>query len=443
MATLSDDAAVRRLGDRFGFGLAGNALESAQQAGFEATLTRLLHPSGRDAGAAATPPPELPHLQRPRSPKGEPRDPAARKAWRHERKDQQDIALRWWLDRMTLAEQPTVERMTWFWHGHFATSVKKVRQPGLMLQQNQTFRRLGLGSFTDLAQALVVDPALLVWLDGNDNTAKAPNENLSREFLELFTLGHGAYTEDDVKAAARALTGWTVERASGRAVFRARRHDPAPVTLLGVAGPLDARSFVLRVLEQPASARFVIGRVWARLVSSTPPSAAATDRLAAAYGPRRDVTALLTAIAAEPAFLDPASALVKQPVEWLVGLLRALEVRPGSLEPKPTRRLTAALRGMGQVPFSPPSVGGWPSGGGWLTTGGALARLQAARLLASGTPAQAVGRVPRRQRAERVRRLLGVDRFSSRTTEAVQQVADQPAAALAVAACSPEYLVSG
>lgn len=443
MATLPDDAAVRRLTDRFGFGLGGDALARAQTAGFEATLTRWLSTTGRDAGAAATPLPDLPHVERPRSPEGEPRDPQARKEWRRELKEQQGTAQRWWLDRMTVADHQGVERLTWFWHGHFATSVQKVRQPGLMLAQNEVFRRLGLGSFTALAQALVVDPALLLWLDGDDNTADAPNENLGREFLELFSLGQGAYTEDDVAAAAQALTGWTVRRASGEAVFRPRRHDRTPVTLLGVEGRYDARTFVTRVLDQPASARFVVGRVWARLVSSTPPTPAVAERLVAAYGPDRDVAALLVAVAAEPVFRDSATSLVKQPVEWLVGLLRAVGVRPGALEPKPARQLVAALRGMGQLPFRPPSVGGWPAAGGWLTTGSSLARLQAARLVAQGAPAQALGRVPRRARVEEVRRTLGVDRFSTRTSDALAQLVDHPADALAVAACSPEYVVSG
>lgn len=443
MATLSDDAAVRRLTDRFGFGLGGDALARAQAAGFDATLTALLRTTGRDAGAAATPLPELPHLERPHSPKGEPRDQGAIKEWRRALKEQQGTVQQWWLDRMTAAEHQGVERMTWFWHGHFATSVQKVRQPGLMLGQNEAFRRLGLGSFTALAQALVVDPALLVWLDGDDNTAKAPNENLGREFMELFSLGPGSYTEDDVKAAAHALTGWTVQRATGQAEFRPRRHDPAPVTLLGVEDRYDARSFVDQVLAQPASARFVVGRVWARLVSSTPPAPAVTERLVAAYGRARDIRALLVAVAAEPAFHDSATSLVKQPVEWLIGLLRALDVRPGALEPKPARQLSAALRGMGQLPFRPPSVGGWPAAGGWLTTGGSLARLQAARLVAQGAPAEALGRVPQRSRVEHLRRTLGVDRFSTRTSAALTQLVDHPVEALAIAACSPEYAVSG
>jgi uncharacterized protein (DUF1800 family) len=126
---------------------------------------------------------------------------------------QRERLMLWWLDRMVRADDQLRERMTWFWHGHFATSLRKVRVASLMRGQNQTLRRLGLGDFKPLAQAMIIDPAMLVWLDGN--TAKAPNENLSREFMELFALGQGPYTESDVKQAARALTGWKVNRLNG------------------------------------------------------------------------------------------------------------------------------------------------------------------------------------------------------------------------------------
>jgi uncharacterized protein (DUF1800 family) len=125
-------------------------------------------------------------------------------AWRREMKQQLARLSLWWLDRMVAADQPATERLTWFWHGHFATSAKKVKTARLMLAQNQTFRTHALGRFAPLAQAMIIDPALLLWLDGNRNTRKAPNENLSREFLELFTLGHGHYSEADVREA-----GWT------------------------------------------------------------------------------------------------------------------------------------------------------------------------------------------------------------------------------------------
>ena len=244
------------------------------------------------------------------------------------------------------------------------------------------------GSFTDLARALIVDPALLVWLDGNDNTAKAPNENLAREFMELFALGHGHFSEADVKEAARALTGWKVDRQTGEAMLRAeaaRRRRARPCS--GRPATSAPTELVDVLLGQPASAEFVVGRLWFRLVVAEAPSAATTGeaagrvrerarhrRHAAGDGRRRRSSATRR------------TALVKQPVEW-VGRdgagAAASQLRRELAGQDRGRRLLVGLRGMGQVPFRPPSVGGWPAGAGWLTTAPAAARLATARLLAA------------------------------------------------------------
>ena len=443
MGQLSEAAAVRRLGDRLGFGLAGSELSDAQAQGFAATLRRYLSPPTPDAGVAASPAPDLPWIPRPGGTGAGKPSQAERQAWRQQMRQQQAELVLWWLDRMVRADDQLRERMTWFWHGHFATSSRKVRTAVLMLRQNETFRRLGLGPFPPLAHAMIIDPAMLVWLDGNDNTSKAPNENLSREFMELFTLGQGHYTEDDVKQAARALTGWRVKREDGSAVMRPKLHDSGGKHILGEDGDFDAASFVEVIMSRPDCANFVIFRIWYRLVSTTTPDPAAMDRLRQAYGAQGDITALLRAIAAEPAFSDTANSMVKQPVEWTVGLLRALSVRPSAWEDRPARQLAASLRGMGQLPFLPPSVGGWPAAGGWLTTAAALSRVEAARLIAAQATLPAEGeKTPTRFRVEYVRRLLGVDKFSARSADAIAQVADRLPLAVAVAACTPEYVVS-
>jgi uncharacterized protein (DUF1800 family) len=442
MSQLSEDAAVRRLGDRLGFGLSGNALIEAQQRGLTATLKQYLSPADGDSGAEQTPPPQLQWTPRPRNAAGGKPSAEEKKAWRQQMRKQREGLMLWWLDRMVRADDQLRERMTWFWHGHFATSFRKVRVASLMLGQNQTLRRLGLGDFKPIAQAMIIDPAMLVWLDGNDNTAKAPNENLSREFMELFALGQGPYTESDVKQAARALTGWKVNRLNGSAMLRPRLHDAGSKHILGHDGDFDAPSFVQLVVSQPSCASFVISRVWFRLVSSTPPEAAAMARLRGAY--EHGIASLLDAMVSEPAFRDAQSSLVKQPVEWAVGLMRALGVRPSELPDKQARHLLGNLRGMGQVPFLPPSAGGWPSGGGWLTTGAALARVQVARLISErATLSSDAARTPTRQRVEYLRRLLGVDHFSTRSADAISQVAGRLPLAITVAACSPEYIVSG
>ncbi|MET0135860.1 MAG: DUF1800 domain-containing protein [Kibdelosporangium sp.] len=422
MAVIGDRAAVRRLFERFGLGPRPGELDSA---GFDQTVAALL--AGTDSGVP--PPPAL----------GDEPEAGKDKAARRDAADQQRALTLWWLDRLAVTDSPLVERMTWFWHGHFATSAQKVRSARLMLTQNQTLRRHGLGDFAVLANAMVVDPAMLIWLDGQKNTAKAANENLARELMELFTLGVGNYSEPDVRAAARALTGWKVDREAMTATPAPRQHDPTDKTVLGRTGPLDAGSLVEVLVDQPASARFVARRLWLRMVGTTPPADDVLARLVAAYGPGRDIRSLLRAIATEPAFRAEPSTIVKQPVEWLAGALRALRLRPSALPAGDGTRLLAGLRGMGQVPFLPPSVGGWPSGGAWLTTASGLARLQLARLLAgraelsrlTGDPVTAVGA------------LLGVDAWSERTRAALRPLAEQPAQLAAVALCAPEYVISG
>lgn len=439
MVEVNERSAVRRLHDRFGFGARPGDLDQS----FAEALDRLLTaPPGGDA----PPPPELlppPRPERKRADRGEAeteQDRAAKKRANKARAAQHKQLTAWWLDRMVAVDVATTERLTWFWHGHFATSAQKVKVAALMLAQNEKFRRLGLGSFTDLAHEMIDDPAMIIWLDGNDNKAGAANENLAREFMELFTIGVGHYTEDDVRAAARALTGWIVDRDTGEAKFVAKRHDDEPVTIFGKRAGYDASSFVDLLLSREESAPFVIGRLWYRLVSPTPPDDAARGRLLKAYGPRRDIRATLRAIAAEPAFRDEKTALVKQPVEWLVGLMRALGVRPSALDEKLQAKLYRGLMGLGQVPFRPPSVGGWPSGASWLTTAAGLTRLKVAQAVVAQASLDSLAQS--RDKVTAVRELLAVDSWSDRTRAALGKVAADPAEVTALAACAPEYVVS-
>lgn len=424
--------------DRLCFGPRPGDLDAAAATGVVATVGRLLS-TAADPGVVATPAPTIaPQASLPA--KG---DKAARARYESALRAQETILTVWWLDRMVAATRST-ERLTWFWHGHFATSAQKVRDPGLMLTQNATLRQLGAGPFTALAQAMVVDPAMLVWLDGGKNQVGAANENLAREFMELFTLGVDTYSEDDVRAAARALTGWTVDKPAGTASLRPKRHDTGSKTLLGTTANLDARGFVDVVLGNARSPGFLAGRLWARMVSDRPPGSDTMDRLVAAYGPGRDIRALLLAIAADPAFTDSGTAIVKQPVEWAVGLMRATGVRPSALPPSDVKQLLAALTGMGQVPFLPPNVGGWPAGPAWLTTSAAVSRLAVAALVSTRADLTSLGSGSGglAGRVESVRVLLGVDSWSARTREALAAVASSPAQLLQAAACSPEYVVS-
>ncbi|USX53564.1 DUF1800 family protein [Lentzea sp. HUAS12] len=424
MVQLDERAAVRRLHDRLGVGPRPGDLDRSYDAALDALLS---------GGAAGVAPPQL--ASPPRPAKGD--DQAKKEAARRRAEDEQALAV-WWLDRLVSAGSPAAERMTWFWHGHFATSEQKVRSPALMLAQNETFRRLGLGPFADLAQALVVDPAMLVWLDGNDNRVGAANENLARELMELFTLGIGNYDEVDVREAARSLTGWTVRADTGKAELVAKRRDDGAKRVFGKTDRYTAQSLMTLILDRPESPEFVVGRVWFRLVSAQPPARDVLDRLVSAF--RRDTRSLLRALASEAAFRDPANVLVKQPVDWAVGLMRALGVKPLDLNKKQADLLLRSLRGLGQVPFRPPSVGGWPAGGAWLTTAAWPSRLDLAKLVAERADLKsALGGA---DEIEGVRRLLGVDSWSDRSKAALQKVEGNPVQLVVVAASAPEYVVS-
>lgn len=437
---LDEKALIRRAYDRLSFGPAPGALARAQAGSAGAAIGQLLTPTGTDAASAAVPAPKFDDIVKVAKDKA---TPETRKARSAAIKQNRQTLLWWWLQTAVAADNQITEKLTWFWQGHFATSIQKVKSGPLMYQQNVSQRRLCRGSFTDLAKAMVIDPAMLVWLDGNDNTVKAPNENLSREFMELFSLGHGHYTETDVRQAAKALTGWIVDKKTGAAKLVPKRQDTSSSTILGRTGTFAAASFVDQVLAQPASSEFVIGRLWFRLVSTTPPDAATLATLVKAYGPNRNIAATVTAMATGPGFAAAESSMVKQPVEWLVGLLRAVGAKPGEFPAKLQKSLLNGLRQMGQTPFTPPSVGGWPAGRAWLTTATSIARTQLARAVAQQhkSVAAATGSSPV-ARLDGLRRLLGVDAWTDRTVTALNLVGDDPIAGLTVAACSPEYVVS-
>jgi uncharacterized protein (DUF1800 family) len=411
-------------------------VDASAAAGFEATLTRLTSAGGPDAGVAATPAPDFGPPQ-PRL--GKAAAISDRKARRRAQAGQSVELSGWWLDRMAAADHAYPERMTWFWHGHFATSVRKVKSPQLMHTQNETMRTLGRGDFRTLAQAMITDPAMLVWLDGGGNKLGKPNENLAREFMELFTLGVGNYTEADVRDAARALTGWKVDYAAGTAATAPRAHDPGPKTVLGTTADLDAGQLVDLLVRRPVSPQFVAGRIWTRFVSDIPPGPATLGRLVTAFGPDHDITALVSAAVREPAFRDPASVLVREPVLWLVGALRALRLKASAV---PTQALVGGLNGLGQVPLAPPNVGGWPAGLPWLTTAAALTRMQLGQTLAAAGDIGPVTTAAPGARIDATATLLGLPGFGDRTVAALRPLVDRPAQLVGLALASPEYTVS-
>jgi uncharacterized protein (DUF1800 family) len=204
-----DWIAAARLERRTGFGATGPSIDAALKMAPAARIAAILAADPlMDPGAKATPPPRFPPIVRP----GKGASVEQRGKYRDQLREHLAALTAWWIMRMIAVDQPFGEKLTFGWHNHFATSGAKVRFAPLMLAQNDTLRRLGRGDFPSLAQTMLTDAAMLLWLDGQKNTAKAPNENLSREFMELFALGHGdGYTEADVREGARALTGWRID----------------------------------------------------------------------------------------------------------------------------------------------------------------------------------------------------------------------------------------
>jgi uncharacterized protein (DUF1800 family) len=430
---MTDRALTSHLLRRLTFGPTAAEADAAERDGIEATLTRVLAPIGATAGPPALGPDPVAGLSRDASRED-------RQLARREAGAQVTAVTRWWLARMA-GEPGAAEKLTFFWHGHWATSVQKVRSGPLMLAQQQTFRRYGGGATGPLVRAMLRDPALILWLDGQRNTRKAPNENLARELMELFTLGVGAYTEADVQAGARVLTGWQVDRSTGTARLVPRRHDDSAVTLLGRTGTLDADSYADLLVRHPAHAPFLAQRLWVRYAAGTAPAPEVLARLVAAGG--TDTTGMLRALATDPAFAATAGSLVKQPVEWLVGAVRQLGIEAGDLPDQAQRQLLAGLRALGQVPLRPPSVGGWPAGPAWLTTSATVARLRYGRVLAALAP-RAVAALADAAPGERVRelaRLLVVDTWTDRTAAVLGDAVREPNRLLALGLATPEYTV--
>ncbi len=430
-------ATAARLVRRTGFGATGAAVDAAAALGSTKYLATVLAADpARDRGAAATPPPQFEAIAK----LDKAADITARKARNKQLRGQLQELAGWWVRRMVAVDQPFGEKLTFCWHNHFATSATKVRKADWMLAQNQKLRSMGRADFRPLALTMLTDAAMLFWLDGQKNTVGAPNENLSREFMELFALGHGdGYTEQDVREGARALTGWRI-KPDGSTAMRPKLHDNDPKTLLGVTGNLDDVGYCDAILARPASARYLVTRMYGQLVSDHAPTVAAVNAGVAGYGSERSVSGMLSAMLGSADFTAATGTKVVSPVEWLVGAVRALQV------PVPdqaaTVKLLATLRGLGQLPFYPPNVSGWPSGAAWLSTAAADLRMTTAGALVRKANLDAISAAAPTNRIEAVRHLLGVPAWSARTATVLKDAVADPRRLVTVALNTPEYLTN-
>ena len=438
---------VAHLARRAGFGLHADDVDALAAGGYEAAVDRVIGSLGQaDAAAAAITPPAFDPTAFRAARRSD--DPAVlRQAFAQQRREHQ-MLVAWWVRRMVAADLPAREKLTFLWHDHFATSLQKVKLSVLMQAQYQTLYDLGPGSFDVLVRAMARDAAMLVWLDGRENTAGAPNENFARELFELFTLGHFAhehgahtatqpYTEADVQDAARALTGWVIDPSTYEGVFVPRRHDDGTKTVLGDTGALALDDVVSIAVGNDACAPHVVARLWSRIGRPVPPDDAVVLELAKPFARDHDVTALLRAMFLHPEFrrVETRTALVKMPVEWVVGALRALRVDASV-------NALSVLVGLNQVPFFPPDVSGWPANGAWLSTSSAQVRLEFAIAVANRADLRAVTDASVRGRPAAVARLLGVDGWSDTTNATLADAAADPKLLVTLALVAPETVLA-
>ncbi len=432
---------IAHLYRRAGFGARPDELDAAVAAGYEATVDKLLDISGAD-GATTTLP--APTFSPPLLAAQLPADEAARRAaqqveQRTNREEGRKLSV-WWVDRMVLSSTPLRERLTLFWHDHFATSIQKVKEPELMYRQNEIFRTAGAGNFEALAQAVAKDPAMLVWLDANENRKGKPNENFARELFELFVLGIDNYTENDVLEGARAFTGWQYRRQTGAFTLTPAQHDSAAKTIFGQTGNFGGEDVVRMAVAQPASAPFIVSKLWSGFARPAGANDPIVRELTPGFAKDLDIGRLVRAIFLHPVFVAPASrtGLVKQPIEYVVGTLRTLNLRAAAVG----NNLPQTLEALGQQPFAPPSVGGWPQNGYWLTTSFALSRLRFASTVAGKAKLDAIASVAVADRPATVARLLSVDGWGPSTTAGLAKVANDPKALLTIALVAPEYVLA-
>ncbi len=285
----------------------------------------------------------------------------------------------WWLYVLMNSPHPLLEKMTIFWHNHFATSNAKVQNVGTMYRQNQLLRRHALGRFGPLLQEMSKDPAMLIWLDGVANKKGKPNENYARELMELFSLGVGNYTEQDIRQAARAFTGWGIR--NDQFHFEKDDHDNEPKTVFGKTGNLGGEEIVKLCLEKPVCAKFIVRKLIRYFISETlQPEDALVEPLAMQLrNSDLDIKKLVAVILRSNLFFSPEAyrARVKSPVEFAVEIIHLLEGRADAIQ------LAEILDPLSQRLFAPPSVKGWDGGPAWLNSTTLLLRHNLAMALTS------------------------------------------------------------
>jgi uncharacterized protein (DUF1800 family) len=288
---------------------------------------------------------------------------------------------KWFLHRMVFTRRPLEEKMTYLWNTVFTSGIAKVNDPTLILNQNKLERTMAVGRFDDLVLAVTKDPAMMIWLDNRTNVKSHPNENYSRELMELFTLGVDNYTQKDVTEVARALTGWTIAKANAAPTsqyafsFVPAYHDYGPKTILGQTGNWDATDAIRIILDYAdargsVSGRFLAHKLWGFFAYPDPPDWMVDDLAGVYVSSNRSIRAMLDWIFRSPEFYEPHArrVLVRSPIEYVAAVLRLLQAKTDMSTP------VNNLNALGQFLFNPVDAKGWEGGLAWINTGTVFAR---------------------------------------------------------------------
>jgi uncharacterized protein (DUF1800 family) len=381
--------------NRAGFGGTPEEVESARKLGLVATVNRLVNPPAADNGSSFPAPvwakPENIRDRRMaiRDAKEEGSAEAIEMQKEFREMQQQNVLdlRRWWLERMATTASPLLEKMTLFWHGHFATSAEKVQNGYWMWLQNETFRQHALGNFVALTKAISRDPAMMIYLDLQQSRQEHPNENWARELMELFTVGIGNYSENDIRESARAFTGYRVDMTNQQFRFAVRQFDAGQKTFMGETGALTGDDIIDTLAAQPACAKFLGRKLWRFFVEDDPPSFVVEGVAKLMRQHNYEMRPVLREMFCAKEFYAPAvrRSQVKSPVQFLVQTTKLL----GAELPAPPVAQNA-MRQMGQLLFAPPNVKGWDGGKSWVSTSTLLFRYNFANYLINGNAMQRV-----------------------------------------------------
>ncbi len=310
-----------------------------------------------------------------------------------------------WAARMLMTRRPLVEKMTLFWHNHFATSAEKVTNAPLMIQQNEILRRNALGNFKTLLLEVSKDPAMLIWLDGQDNIKGRANENFAREVMELFTLGVGNYTEKDIQEAARAFTGWSFVRNGRNAqkspatyMFKPVLHDDGVKTVLGKTGNLTGEDVIDVLCKQPKMAEFIVRKMWTWFVYPNPDAVTLKPFIDDFVRSGLDIKTLVRAIVESSEFYSDRAyrRIIKNPADFCIASARAMglgenmatQLAPTANDEKgsrakigPAQAVSSTMKSQGLWLFYPPDVSGWKPGEPWITSATMVERINWANKL--------------------------------------------------------------